>query len=68
MKKNLPANAGDMGLIPGLGRPPGVGNGNPLQHSCLENSIDREAWRTTVHRVVKSWTPLGTEKSIMVDK
>ena len=44
MFKNLPANAGDtgdVGLIPGLGRAPGVGNGNPLQYSCLENSIDR---------------------------
>ena len=45
--KNLPANAGDardMGSIPGSGRSPGVGNGNPLQFSCLENSIDRGAW------------------------
>ena len=45
--KNLPANAGDtrnLGSVPGLGRSPGAGNGNPLQHSCLENPIDREAW------------------------
>ena len=56
MKKNLPANAGDMGLIPGLGRHPGVGNGNPLQHSCLENSIDRGAWWATAHRATKSQT------------
>ena len=42
--KNLPANAGDMGLIPGLGRSLGDGNGNPLQYSCLENPIDRGAW------------------------
>ena len=41
MVKNLPANAGDPGLIPGSGRPPGEGNGNPLQYSCLENSMDR---------------------------
>ena len=41
--KNLPANAGNMGLIPGLGRYPGEGNGNPLQHSCLENPMDRGA-------------------------
>jgi len=41
--KNPPANAGDTGLIPGLGRPPGEGHGNPLQYSCLENSIDRGA-------------------------
>ena len=45
MVKNLPANAGDLGLIPGLGRFPGEGNGNPLQYSCLENPIDRGAWR-----------------------
>ena len=52
MVKNLPANAGvagDMGSIPGLGRSPGVGNGNPCQYSCLENSIDRGAWQTTEH-------------------
>ena len=51
MVKNLPANAGhtrDMGLIPGLGRSLGVGNGNPLQYSCLENPMDRQAWRATV--------------------
>jgi len=43
MVKNLPANAGDTGSIPGLGRSPGRGHGNPLQYSCLENSMDREA-------------------------
>ena len=43
--KNPPANAGDMGPIPGRGRSPGGGNGNPLQCSCLENPMDREAWR-----------------------
>ena len=51
-KKNLPANAGDtrdMGLIPGSGQSPGVGNGNLLQYSCLENSMDRGAWQATVH-------------------
>ena len=50
--KNLHANVGDtrdMGLISGLGRSPGGGNGNPLQYSCLENSMDREAWRAGVH-------------------
>ena len=54
--KNLPANAedaGDMGLIPGLGRSPGEGNGNPLQYSCVENSMDRGAWQATVHGVAK---------------
>ena len=57
-KKNLPANAGnsgDAGSIPGWGRSPGEGNGNPLQYSCLENPKDRGAWQTTVHRVTKSW-------------
>ena len=49
-------NAGDPGSIPGLGRSPGEGNGCPLQYSCLENSTDRGAWRTTVHGVAKSQT------------
>ena len=44
-------NAGDLGLIPGPGRSPGEGNGNPLQHPCLENPMDREAWQDTAHRV-----------------
>ena len=42
-------NAGDLGLIPGLGRSPGGGHGNPLQYSCLENSMDRGAWQATIH-------------------
>ena len=54
--KNSAYNAGDLGLIPGLGNSPGEGNGNPLQHSCLENSMDRGAWRAIVHRISKSWT------------
>ena len=58
MVKNLPDNAGDVGSIPGLGRYPGVGNGNPLQHSCLENSMDKGAWQVTVHWVTKSRTQL----------
>ena len=58
MVKNLPANAGDTGLIPGSGRSPGVGNGNPLQCSCLENSMDSGVWQVMVHRVAKSWTQL----------
>ena len=49
-------NAGDPGSIPGLGRSPGEGNGNPLQYSCLENPMDRGAWLAIVHRVAKSWT------------
>ena len=59
MIKNLPANAGDIkdvDLIPGLGRSPEAGNGNPLQYSCLENPMDREAWQGTVHGVTKSQT------------
>ena len=54
MVKNLPDNAGDVGLIPGLGRSPGEGHGNPLQYSCLENPMDREAPWTTVHSVTES--------------
>ena len=52
-------NAGDPSSIPGLGRSPGEGNGNPLQYSCLENPMDRGAWWATVHRVAKSWTRLS---------
>ena len=55
--KNPPANAGDlrdMGSIPGLGRYPEGGHGNPLQYSCLENPTDREAWQAMVHRNTKS--------------
>ena len=62
MVKSLPANAGDggdVGSIPGLGRSPGVGNGNPLQDSCLENPTDRRDWWATVHGVAKSWTRLS---------
>ena len=54
--KNLPANAGEVGSIPGSGRSPGEGNGNPLQYSCLENSMDRRTWWATVHGVAESWT------------
>ena len=54
--KEPACNAGDPGLIPGLGRPPGGGNGNPLQYSCLKNPVDRGAWQTTVHGVAKSQT------------
>ena len=62
MVKNLPVSTGDtrdVGLIPGLGRYPGEGNGNPLQYSCLENSMDRGAWQATVHGVAKSQTRLS---------
>ena len=54
--KNLPANAGDTSSIPGSGRSPGVGNGNPHEYSCLENSMDRGAWWATVHGVAQSDT------------
>ena len=57
--KHPPANAGDTGSIPGLGRSPGAGNGSPLQYSCLENSMDRGAWQATVHGITKSPTQLG---------
>ena len=59
--KNLPANAGDardVGSIPGLGRSPGEGIGNPLQYSCLDNPMDKGAWQATVHGVAKSGTQL----------
>ena len=52
-------NAGDLGLIPGLGRSPGEEKRYPLQYSCLENSMDRGTWRATVHGVTKSWTQLS---------
>jgi len=57
--KESACNAGDtaeVGLIPGLGRYPAGGNGNPLQYSCLGNPMDRGAWWATVHGVTKSWT------------
>ena len=53
MVRNRPTNAGDMDLIPGLGRSPGVGNSNPLQYSCLEDPMDRGAWWAPVHGVTK---------------
>ena len=52
-------NEGDRVSIPGLGRSPGEGNGNPLQYSCLENPMDGGAWWATVHGVEKSWTRLS---------
>ena len=53
MVKNLPASVEDLGSIPGLGRSPGEGNGNPLQYSCLENPMDRGALQAMVHGVAK---------------
>ena len=66
--KNPPANAGDAqnaGLIPGSGRSPAEGYGNPLQYSCLENPMDRGARWVTVHRVTKSWTQLSTSTHVV---
>ena len=57
--KNLPANSGDSGSIPELGRSPGEENGNSLQYSCLGNPMDREAWQATVHEVAQSQTQLS---------
>ena len=61
VEKNPPANARDirdMGFIPGSGRSPGEGNGNPFQYSCLKNAMDRGAWWAIVHGVTKSQTGL----------
>ena len=58
VSKESACNAGDLGLIPGLGRSPGEGPSNPLQYSCLENPINRGAWWATVHGVTKSQTQL----------
>ena len=57
--KNLPANTGDAGLIPGSGRFPGEGNGNLLQYSCLGNPMDGRAWQVMVHEVAKSQAPVS---------
>ena len=57
--KESACNEGDLGSIPGSGRSPGEGNGNPLQSSCLENPMDREAWQATVYRATKSRTGLS---------
>ena len=59
MVKASAYNAGDLGLIPGLGRSPGEGNGSPLQYSCLEKPMDRGAWHAAVHGVAKSQTRLS---------
>ena len=57
--KESASNAGDLDSIPGLGRTPEEGTGNPIQYSCLGNSMDREAWQAIVHGVTKSQTPLS---------
>ena len=58
--KESACNAGEPGSIPGLRRSPEEGNGNPLQYSCLENTMDRGAWQATVHEVAKSRTGFST--------
>ena len=62
--KAFACNAGDLGSIPGSGRSPGEGNGNPLQYSCLENPVDGGAWWATVHEVAKSRTRLSNFTSL----
>ena len=67
--KNSPPSTGDvrdMGSIPGSGRSPGEGHGNPLQYSCPENLKDRGAWWATVHGVTKSWTLPSTYKTNII--
>ena len=64
--KESTCNAEDAGSIPGSGRYPGIGKGSPLQHSCLENSIDRGAWQATVHGATKSQTQLS--KHIYIER
>ena len=66
MVKNLPANAVDSGLIPGLGKDPGEGNGNPLQYSCLENSMNRGAWKATSMRLQRVGHDLATSTFTLV--
>ena len=57
--KESARNVGDLGLIPGLGRSPGEGNGKPLWYSCLGNPMDRGTWQTMIHGIAKSWTRLN---------
>ena len=68
VNKNPPTNAGDTGLILGLGRSPSKGNCNPLQYSCLENPMDRIAWQATVHGVAKELDMTVTEQQHHHDK
>ena len=63
--KEPACNAGDLGSIPGLGRSPGEGNGNPLLYSCLENPMDRGAWQATVHGITKSQTWLSNFHNLL---
>ena len=65
---NLPAKAEDTGSVPGSGRPPGEGNGNPLQYYCLENPMDRGVWQATVHRVPRVRHELATKPNPPISK
>ena len=65
MVKNPPRNAQDAGSIPGLGKSPGEGNGNPLQYSCLENPMDKGAWRATVHGFARVRPNLATKQRLV---
>ena len=64
--KNSPANAGDLGLIPGSGRSPGEGNSNPLQYSRLKNPMDRGTWQAAIHGVAKSWIPATKQQKTIL--
>ena len=66
MVKNLPANAGDAGSIPGSGSSPGEGNGNPLQYFCLGNPIDRRAWQATIYGIINSHLVLSILSDFLV--
>ena len=66
--KNSPANVGDAGLIPGLGRSSGEGNDNPFQFSCLGNPMNKEAWQTTIHGVARVGHSLVTKQQQQHDK
>ena len=66
--KNPACSGGDSGSIPGSGRSPGEGHGNPLQYPCLENPVDRGAWRATVHRVANNLTQLSDFTVTFIEK
>ena len=66
--KGSACNAGDLGSVPGLGRSPGEGNGNPFQYSCLENPMDRGTWWATVHGVTKSRTRLSDNHNMYINE
>ena len=66
--KESACNVGDLGLVPGSGRSPGEGNGNPIQYSCLENPVDRGVWWATVHGVIRVGHDLVTKPPNQVSK